>query len=111
MAVRPAHETKHIPLLEHPFRDSVFHLAQRDNGATNGTGLWLGAQCLSFYLADALKYKAPSSAVHSPAGTPRPRAIELGSGIGLSACVSVAATAFHVHEHIFSRRAVLLSVL
>ncbi|KAH9951914.1 hypothetical protein B0H21DRAFT_683990 [Amylocystis lapponica] len=73
----PAHHTKHIPLLQYPFRSSCFHLAQLDNGATNGSALWLGAQCLSLYLADTLKPK-------SLAGR-RPRAIELGSGIGLSA--------------------------
>ncbi|RDX56633.1 hypothetical protein OH76DRAFT_1369514 [Lentinus brumalis] len=83
MSLRPAHETKHIPLLDYPFRDHVFHLAQRDNGATNGTGLWLGAQCLTLYLADLLKNKSPSSGLS--AGANRPRVIELGSGIGLSA--------------------------
>ncbi|TFY60280.1 hypothetical protein EVJ58_g5252 [Rhodofomes roseus] len=74
---RPAHSTKHLALLRYPFRDLVFHLAQRDDGLTNGTALWLGAQCLSLYLADALRLKAPPAR--------RLRAIELGSGIGLSA--------------------------
>ena len=90
-ALRPAHETKHIPLLDYPFRNYVFHLAQLDNGATNGTGLWLGAQCLSLYLSDTLKYKSPSSPT-GPSSRARPRAIELGSGIGLSACVLIAVT-------------------
>ena len=88
MLLRPAHETKHIAILEYPFRDHVFQLAQRDNGATNGTGLWLGAQCLTLYLADLLKNKPPSSGLS--AGANRPRVIELGSGIGLSACVLIA---------------------
>ncbi|CCM02345.1 uncharacterized protein FIBRA_04440 [Fibroporia radiculosa] len=72
----PAHCSKHRPLLRHPFRRLLFHLAQRDDGASNGTALWLGAQCLSLYLADN---------VSPPRRTARPRAIELGSGIGLSA--------------------------
>jgi len=77
MAALPAHSTKHIALLRYPFHGCLFHLAQRDNGLTNGTALWLGAQCLSLYLADALRRKA------SPGR--RLRALELGSGIGLSA--------------------------
>ncbi|RPD66269.1 hypothetical protein L226DRAFT_193464 [Lentinus tigrinus ALCF2SS1-7] len=83
MSLRPAHETKHIAIIDYPFREHVFYLAQRDNGATNGTGLWLGAQCLTLYLADLLKNKSPSSGLS--AGVNRPRVIELGSGIGLSA--------------------------
>ncbi|KAH9901056.1 hypothetical protein C8Q73DRAFT_636996 [Cubamyces lactineus] len=85
--LRPAHETKHIPILDYPFRALRFHLAQLDNGASNGTALWLGAQCLSLYLADNLKHRSPSS-LGSTALAPdgkRPRVIELGSGIGLSA--------------------------
>ncbi|KZT67699.1 hypothetical protein DAEQUDRAFT_792362 [Daedalea quercina L-15889] len=74
---RPAHRTKHLALLRYPFRNTVFDLTQSDNGLTNGTALWLGAQCLSLYLADALKLKAPPGR--------RLQAIELGSGIGLSA--------------------------
>lgn len=87
MALRPAHETKHIPLLQYPFRAHLFHLTQLDNGATNGTGLWLGAQCLSLYLSDLLRNKSASPSGLST-GAQRPnKAIELGSGIGLSACV------------------------
>ena len=87
MALRPAHETKHIPLLQYPFRAHTFHLTQLDNGATNGTGLWLGAQCLSLYLSNLLRNR-PMSSSGLPAGAQRPKtAIELGSGIGLSACV------------------------
>lgn len=93
MALRPAHETKHIPLLAYPLRDTLFYLVQLDNGATNGTGLWLGAQCLSLYLADLYKNKA--SSFGTPAGANRPRAIELGSGIGLSACVLIAAFSWY----------------
>lgn len=79
LSPRPAHRTKHLALLRYPFRNTVFDLAQSNNGLTNGTALWLGAQCLSLYLADALRLKAPSGR--------RLRAIELGSGVGLSACV------------------------
>ena len=92
MALRPAHETKHVPLLQYPFRSHIFHLVQLDNGATNGTGLWLGAQCMSLYLSDLLKNKSSTSTSGPFAGAKRRnRAIELGSGIGLSACVTIAA--------------------
>ncbi|KAI0362249.1 hypothetical protein OH77DRAFT_1441621 [Trametes cingulata] len=83
-SLRPAHETKHIPFLVYPFRTHRFHLAQLDNGATNGSALWLGAQCLTLFLSDNLKNKPPSSTGLSSGGN-RPRAIDLGSGIGLSA--------------------------
>ena len=52
LSPRPAHRTKHLALLRYPFRNTVFDLAQSNNGLTNGTALWLGAQCLSLYLAD-----------------------------------------------------------
>lgn len=81
----PAHKTKHLPLLVYPFHGHLLHLSQLDNGQTNGSALWLGAQCLSLYLADLLKNKNKFSAAV------RPRAIELGSGVGLSACVLFAA--------------------
>ncbi|KAI0831433.1 hypothetical protein BC628DRAFT_1415934 [Trametes gibbosa] len=81
--LRPAHETKHISVLACPFRTHTFHLAQRDNGQTNGSALWLGAQCLSLFLSDNLKHRPPPSG--RTAAEIRPRAIELGSGIGLSA--------------------------
>ncbi|KAI0673098.1 hypothetical protein C8Q78DRAFT_969837 [Trametes maxima] len=84
--LRPAHETKHIPILDYPFRALRFHLAQLDDGATNGSALWLGAQCLSLFLADNHKLNKPSLSTHGlSAPARRPRAIELGSGIGLSA--------------------------
>jgi hypothetical protein len=73
----PAHRTKHIPLLSYTFANIPFRLNQLDNGASNGTTLWLGGQCLALYLAEChTKYKSPGHA---------PRAIELGSGIGLTA--------------------------
>ncbi|KAH8107030.1 hypothetical protein BXZ70DRAFT_269815 [Cristinia sonorae] len=76
----PAHQTKHIHQLEYPFRTACFHLSQLDNGLTNGTALWLGAQCLSLYLADIFASKI------KPSNLPRARqtVIELGSGIGLT---------------------------
>ncbi|ESK96841.1 hypothetical protein Moror_6419 [Moniliophthora roreri MCA 2997] len=67
----PATLTKHLSLLDYHFSSTVsFQLAQLDNGISNGTALWLGAQCLSAYLAHFVK---PGSTV-----------IELGSGIGLT---------------------------
>lgn len=80
----PAHRTKHIPVLTYPFASSTFHLAQLDNGVSNGTALWLGAQCLSLYLAQVHSKHKPSQSVIPP------RVVELGSGIGLTACASTA---------------------
>ncbi|KAJ7709963.1 hypothetical protein B0H17DRAFT_1030012 [Mycena rosella] len=74
----PASHTKHSKALLCPFGSAVFRLTQSDDGVSNGTALWLGAQCLSAYLA------------HSP-GVVKPgmRALELGAGIGLSSlCLS-----------------------
>ena len=73
---QPAHKTKHIPLLQYPFLSSTFSLSQLADGVSNGTALWLGGQCLAMYLAQMhTKFR------HSDP----PRAIELGSGIGLTA--------------------------
>ncbi|OCH95016.1 hypothetical protein OBBRIDRAFT_768598 [Obba rivulosa] len=78
----PAHQTKHLSLLQYPFKDACFQLAQLDDGSTNGTALWLGAQCLSLYLAELYRNKA----LHAlSASGKNPRAVELGSGVGLSA--------------------------
>ncbi|KAI0737668.1 hypothetical protein BC629DRAFT_1687283 [Irpex lacteus] len=76
----PAHETKHLPTLEYNFRDSTFHLAQRDDGSSNGTALWMGGQVLSAWLHEhyCKRHRSRKSAR-------RPRVIELGSGIGLTA--------------------------
>ncbi|KAJ3916262.1 hypothetical protein F5877DRAFT_91859 [Lentinula edodes] len=80
--MQPAHETKHQSTLEYSFSPQLtLHLAQKSHSddyssiGTTGTTLWLGAQCLSAYIA---QYHKPSS---------NARAIELGSGIGLSALV------------------------
>jgi len=64
---RPAHQTKSEKTLKY----SGYSLRQSDDGVTNGTTLWLGGQILSAYL---------------PTLKTRPgKAVELGSGIGLSA--------------------------
>ena len=70
----PAHQTKHLPTLTYPFNGCTFLLAQSSDGTSNGTALWLGAQLLSVYAASALDAR-------------RPKAVELGSGVGLTACV------------------------
>lgn len=77
LAMLPSHNTKHLPLLRFPFVNSTFYLAQRDDGICNGTALWLAGQCLALYFAEH----------HVPTYPPRPRAIELGSGVGLTAWV------------------------
>jgi hypothetical protein len=83
----PAHHTKHLPLLQYDLAHHTFTLAQQDSGHTNGSALWLGAQCLSLYLLDPSSHhrRKPRGAAHRQAR--RPRAIELGSGIGLSGSV------------------------
>ncbi|KAI0337072.1 hypothetical protein BDW22DRAFT_1416037 [Trametopsis cervina] len=80
----PAHETKHLARLEYTFNKSTFYLAQRNDGSTNGTALWMGAQVLSAWLAehhDTTQRVKKSAEVEAR----RPRVIELGSGIGLTA--------------------------
>ncbi|KAF7778793.1 hypothetical protein Agabi119p4_3138 [Agaricus bisporus var. burnettii] len=73
----PAHATKHVPLLAFSTPNATFHLAQLQDGVANGTALWLGAQCLAAYLAEShLRYRSTP---------PTPAAIELGSGVGLTA--------------------------
>jgi hypothetical protein len=78
----PAHHTKHLTILnKYPLAHHIsVNLLQLDDGKTNGTGLWLGAQCLSLFLSDNHNRPLRSSVV-------RPRAVELGSGIGLTAWV------------------------
>ncbi|KAF7969025.1 hypothetical protein HWV62_28640 [Athelia sp. TMB] len=77
----PAHHTKHLQILDYPLNETQFiHLTQLDNGESNGTALWLGAQCLSSYLAANVASITPRISVGS-----RPRVIEVGSGIGLTA--------------------------
>ncbi|KIM80751.1 hypothetical protein PILCRDRAFT_822017 [Piloderma croceum F 1598] len=74
----PAHHTKHLNSLAYPIGlDLTVNLLQVDDGKTNGTGLWLGAQCLSLFLANSHKRPSPSIG--------RPKAVELGSGVGLTA--------------------------
>ncbi|KAK7043593.1 hypothetical protein VNI00_008204 [Paramarasmius palmivorus] len=77
MSPSPAQNTKHLPILDYEFSSNFhFQLAQSDSGLSNGTALWLGAQCLSAYLAHFVK---PGCSV-----------IELGSGIGLTSLVLAA---------------------
>ncbi|KAF9052955.1 hypothetical protein BJ165DRAFT_1339001 [Panaeolus papilionaceus] len=72
----PAHQTKHLSPLNYRFNNLVLNLSQLDNGISNGTALWLGGQCLSYYLANF--WDRSNQSTH-------PSAIELGSGIGLTA--------------------------
>ncbi|KZO89931.1 hypothetical protein CALVIDRAFT_558936 [Calocera viscosa TUFC12733] len=97
----PAHDTKHVPLLPVPFPTHTFHLAQSSSPESNGTSLWLCGQVLALYIlaefpaapAPALApVPAPSGGAGPPLvasghGTPlrRKRAVELGSGVGLTA--------------------------
>jgi predicted nicotinamide N-methyase len=80
----PAHKTKHFSLLDYRFRNCTLQLAQLDDGNTNGTALWMGAQVLSVFLAQHLDHRPR---VNEALPARRPRVLELGSGIGLSAYV------------------------
>ncbi|KAG2157332.1 hypothetical protein DEU56DRAFT_764038 [Suillus clintonianus] len=89
---QPAHHTKHLPVLAYPFNNAVFHLVQRDDGTSNGTALWLGAQVLSIYLSAEFKGKSRKTIATGTdnnssvlCDTARTKAVELGSGIGLMA--------------------------
>lgn len=76
----PAHQTKHLSVLEHPIRSlPTFSLRQSNDGATTGSGLWLGAQVLAAYLLHTHRPQKQGA---------RPRAIELGAGVGLTGSVS-----------------------
>lgn len=95
-AVLPAHKTKHIAELDYTFLQSTFRLSQLDNGHSNGTALWLGAQCLSAFLAHVYGNKHRAKQADA---AKRPRVIELGSGIGLSAYVIVSTPIAHRTSH------------
>ncbi|CAE6418560.1 unnamed protein product [Rhizoctonia solani] len=82
--LEPAHNTKHLPFLHIPFREHLFVLAQADDGASNGTALWLSGQVLAAYVA-SLPPPAKNAA----------HVIELGSGIGFTALV-LASLGYHV---------------
>ncbi|KAL1714560.1 hypothetical protein EV715DRAFT_209438 [Schizophyllum commune] len=71
----PAHLTKDKAVLHCQFLENTFELAQLDDGAVNGSALWLSGQVMSYYIAANFR--------------PKPRCenklCELGSGIGLTA--------------------------
>ncbi|CAE6503562.1 unnamed protein product [Rhizoctonia solani] len=81
--LEPAQNTKHLPFLHISFREHVFVLAQADDGASNGTALWLSGQVLAAYIASL------------PPLSGGARVIELGSGIGFTALV-LASLGYHV---------------
>lgn len=111
----PAHHTKHLKALEYPFNNTQFSLRQQDSGESNGTALWLGAQCLSLYLIDVCSRRRPRRALANINGARRPRAIELGAGIGLSGSVIILCStngAMRKHaSHLGSLAHVLLHII
>jgi protein N-lysine methyltransferase METTL21D len=81
-ATLPAHQTTHLDTIH---CSNNFILLQKHNGTSTGNVLWLGAQCLSAYLATVHKsITLNPSTLHI-----RPRLLELGSGTGLTALVVV----------------------
>ncbi|PPQ86856.1 hypothetical protein CVT25_012576 [Psilocybe cyanescens] len=103
MSSQPAHLTKHISHLSYPFASSTFALSQLDDGFSNGTALWLGGQCLALYLAQMHAKLKPVNLSRPP------RAIELGSGIGLTAYVLLAVTDLRITQD-YSNRLALSSL-
>lgn len=84
----PAHETKNEPILYYPVLPTslVLELKQSDTTQnTTGSTLWLGAQVLAVYLFDLYGSKPRPPAPTE--GSRRPRAIDLGAGVGLTAHV------------------------
>ncbi|KAJ7063239.1 hypothetical protein C8F01DRAFT_1219379 [Mycena amicta] len=68
----PASDTKNQPVVQY----LSFHLQQSNDGMSNGTGLWLGAQVLSAFLSAGVAKNGM-------------RVMELGSGVGaLSLCLA-----------------------
>lgn len=85
MAPLPAHETKNEAILYYPVLPTSLVLALKQSDAaqnTTGSTLWLGAQILAVYLFDVYGSKP-----RRPTTPPRPRAIDLGAGVGLTAHV------------------------
>lgn len=85
----PAHRTKDVPVLSYHLSECLtFYLAQQTDGLSNGTALWLGAQILSLFLLDAApRIRRSRIDPQLQHGVVKPRAIELGSGVGLTAYV------------------------
>ena len=72
--VLPAHETKHLDLLSYHYFGHTFDLTQVSDGQSNGTALWLGAQCMSVFLVDALPSRKLSPP--KPISTPRLQTVD-----------------------------------
>lgn len=84
----PAHETKNETVLHYPILPTplVLELRQSDTAQnTTGSTLWLGAQILALYLFDVYGSKSRPHALAE--GSKRPKAIDLGAGVGLTAHV------------------------
>lgn len=84
----PAHETKNEPVLYYPVLPTSLVLALKQSDTTHnttGSTLWLGAQILALYLFDL--YGSKPRPVAPTEGSRRPRAIDLGAGVGLTAHV------------------------
>lgn len=75
--MHPATLTKHLPNLRCSFAGLNLELSQSDDGKSNGSALWLGAQIIACHLK-ASSFKLANKNV-----------CELGSGIGFTACASL----------------------
>jgi hypothetical protein len=68
LSILPAQDTKHLPLLQYPFKNHIFQLSQSNDGASNGSALWLGGQVLTAYLANVLPPLPPALLLVIPVG-------------------------------------------
>lgn len=92
--MRPAHATKHLPVLSYTINNATYHLAQENDSSETGSTLWLSSQYLATYLSlnspKGRSRTAKRSAGHSLTDTTvmrRCTVLELGAGIGLLALV------------------------
>lgn len=75
---RPAHDTKHLPVLHYAFHSRTYQLHQSQSSGETGSTLWLSSQILAEYLFATLAFRK---------GNRTAKCLELGSGIGLLALV------------------------
>jgi predicted nicotinamide N-methyase len=72
--MRPAYETKNVPILSYSFNEKIYQLQQSDSSGATGSTLWLSTQLLACYLTTL--HQSRRKALQG-------QVLELGSGIGL----------------------------
>ncbi|KDN41338.1 hypothetical protein K437DRAFT_178434 [Tilletiaria anomala UBC 951] len=88
-----ASSTKHLTTLRYPlpFLRKYATLCQNDTSGSTGSSLWLSAQVMACYMqATADTYFASVPKARLASGQPRPKALELGAGVGLNSVLLAA---------------------